>query len=145
MRRLSLSFARSPSAAAAASREAEGGAAASIEGEAERDALPTEATEGEEEIFHDAAQESAEHVKGEADAPQEEEEEASTARSVAVKIQQVPEDEVCCQTLGGTGAGCLFGRCAQYLGTPSLRAGIFRDVAPKVWVSLLVSRRCIFF
>ncbi|CAM9304611.1 unnamed protein product, partial [Ectocarpus fasciculatus] len=77
------------------SREAGGGAAASIEGEAERDTLRTEATEGEEEIFHDAAQE---HGKEEADAAaaekeEEEKEEASTARSVAVKIQQVPEDE----------------------------------------------------
>ncbi|CAM9220722.1 unnamed protein product [Ectocarpus sp. 4 AP-2014] len=74
----------------AAPREAEGGAAANIEREVARDALVTEATEGEEEIFHDAAQESVEHTKGEGDAAQEEEEEA---RSVAVKIQQVPEDE----------------------------------------------------
>lgn len=139
---LALSFVRLPFEAAAAPREAEGGAAANIEGEVERDTLVTEATEGEEEIFHDAAQDSVEHAKGEGDAAQEEEEEA---RSVAVKIQQVPEDEVCWQTLGGTDTGCLFGRAAQYRGTTSSCGRAFWGIlASKVRDCLLVSRRSIF-
>lgn len=130
---------RSLSEAASVAREAGGGAAASIEGEAERDTLRTE---GEEEIFHDAAQE---HGKEDADAAaaekeEEEKEEASTARSVAVKIQQVPEDEVCWQTLRGTNTGCLFGRAAHILEHHRCGREILWILASKVMACLLVSR-----